>query len=866
MRSLLLSFKLLPIALFSFFLIGCSDDDEDHNLRRDTDKLSFSYANSSQQFTVRTKGSWSVSSSAGWLSFEPASGSGNGKDYQYVTVTAEHNTGDERTGVIKLSGGGIESEISVVQENGLFELGTPTLQGKLLQGEEANMVYIAIPYKKSGGTEKMSATITLSGEASGGLSVEDINDLVLTQGDNIAKAVISGTPASIGSLKFTINITVNGKPYETITLNADVISANIIFSQYFEKMVWGGDYMAQTSGIKSGKGDNATPYDSGADIITATANTDGTNNMFGARLRNAFVNDPANPRGVLGWDGWGIFERPGYIKLGTGTYSGWIATPPLDLSSIGGSGDIYVSFDYSMWHQDPGAVTPFKVEGSGVAAVSSLSSSDNFTWKRYVVKISGAKTGDVIVWGDNSVKGTNNNIAGQRYLLDNIEISSEAGEKPSAPLTIPTSIALKEAQAKSLTFSWDAVQSATGYKMELALKNNPGFAVTMETGGTEYTFESLIGGQDYTFKIMAVYNNDESFNSPWSEAITARTLGMVPKIANPTLSIVETTHGKIIIGWELVEGWNDLTDRKFLVELAESSNGPASRSYTITETNKKYRFNRFVFGKLDQNKTHYCRVQLLPGTKDNKDYDPSDVVVISATTGSKPTVSANNLLYKDFEDFWYGGDGSYGAFGVLLSSADQKAFNPSQEFFYTLGGTTNTIGNLGDSFNTGSTSDMYRASRWGTTGATGWEGTRVYEVASYIKFGTGSADGVLTTPPLTALSSTTNIKVTFDACPYTEPHATTGDMIVSPSVENSLKFFVKVVGSGTIDGAPGTGKEKELTNNSNEGTDPNVDRLNWTAHTLNITGADATTRITIGTYNTDGNRRMWLDNIRIDKN
>lgn len=858
MRSLLSLFKLLPIILFSFLITGCSDDNEGFDLRRDTDKLSFSYANSSQQFTVRTKGSWSVSSNVDWLSFEPATGTGNGKDYQYVTATATHNTGDERTAIITLSGGGIKSEISVTQENGHFELGEPYVEGRLLQGEEINLAYLAIPYKKAGGSEVMSAEITISGTGADGIEVENINNLVLTEGNGSAMAIISGKPTTMDKVEFTLKITIDGKQQDPITIETMVSSANLILSQYFDKLVWGGDYMKQKGGIKSNRGNNAEPDDSGAYIETCSAGADGTNNMFGTALRPKFIDANSNPRGLKGWDGWAAYERPGYIKMGTANYSGWLATPPLELEKAGGVCDLYVSFDYAMY-DDAGAVVPFKVEGAGAPSTTSLSSSEKFVWKHYNIKISGARTGDVIVWGDNTVKGANNTVKNSRYLLDNIEIIAEVIEKPSGPLTAPTNITIKEINAKSLAFSWDEVERATNYRMELALKNNPSFTLQAETKEKEYKFESLIGGTDYTLKIMAVFGPDESYNSPWSEPITARTLGVVPKISTPIVNIIETTHGKIVIDWNLVEGWNDLTDRRFLVELAESNGGTAIRSYTIDETNKKYRFNRFVFGKLKENKTYYCRLQLLP-RNNNKEYDPSEVVTVSTTTKSKPIQSSNVLLYKDFEDFWYGGDGSWAAFGVMPTIA-MASFEESQEFIYTLRGTTNTVENIGDSFNTGSTSDSYRASRWGN----GWSGLRVYEVAGYIKFGTSSADGYLTTPALTALTSPSNIEVKIDACPYTEPNGTTGDLGVNPAQENSLKFYVKVEGAGTINGASGDGKQIELKNNSNKTTNPDLDRLSWTNHTLNITGADATTRITFGTYNAAGDRRMWLDNIKIEK-
>lgn len=864
--------SLIKILLFVFFatsFIGCKDDTEDDYVIRDTDKLNLSYAAVSSKFTVRVKGGWDVSSDVDWLTFSPSSGVGNGKEYQYVDVEPLHNKLGERTATIYIKSGSKVSEIAVVQQSGLFEISKAELVGALYSGVEAEQSFLAVNYKKAQGTEKMSVEVKMSGDVTG-VEIQDVTDEELHAGDNSVMLPITGTPDAVGALNLLIQVKVDGVSYDPIELQVNVISPNIILSNYFDKMVWGGDYINNKAGIKSSKGDSATPYDSGSDLKSCPAGDDGTNNMFGNALRAAFVNDPANPRGVLGWDGWGIFERPGYIKMGTATYSGWIATPPLDLEKAGGESDIFVSFDYALF--DAGISTPFKVEGAGITSVSTLTASSVKTWKRYVIKIAGAKTGDVIVWGDNSVKGKPDKNGNIRYMLDNIEISAEMTPSITTPLTVPTNIQNTAQTGKSLTFSWDEVADASAYKLQLSLANNPSFLTEVETGTTEHTFDNLMPGTKYILTMMAIYSRDENMNSPLSTPLEVQTVGNVPKIGTPTLQVLNVTHGKCVVGWDYTTGWEDVKDRRFHIELAKTATGNAIRSYDSESRipGAKYKYNRFVFAGLDANTTYYCRVKLLPREK-NKDYDESDVATIEFRTLAKPSLGSNVIFFKDFEDFSYGADGAWGAFGVMPVEADMKTFVPSREFDYTALVTTNTVDNISDSFNTGSTSADYKNHRWGND--VDWpresspikESTdknyRIYEVAGYLKFGGAKVKGRLTTPVLSSLSGTSNIKVSMKACPYTEPNATTGSMTVAPAQENSLKFMVTINGAGTIDEAAGA-TTIELVNKSNNNS--TKEYLEWTDHAINITGANATTSVTIETLALADNYRMWLDDVKIE--
>ncbi len=331
------------------------------------------------------------------------------------------------------------------------------------------------------------------------------------------------------------------------------------------------------------------------------------------------------------------------------------------------------------------------------------------------------------------------------------------------------------------------------------------------------------------------------------------------RIEKPKLEIVDLSQGLVVVGWDLVDGWRDLEARKFLIELVDGENGEVLRSYSPFITQKKYCYNRFVFGKLESSKKYICRVTLF--TNDRM-YGESDMASIEFTTHPAPVLGSNVLLYMDFDNFWFGGNGVWGAFGVAPSNDQFKQFTLSTEFTDPVEPTTNTVKNVLDGFSSSATKD-YKKDRWGENYAD-WEAggsTAIYETAGFVKFGTGSKNGVLVTPLLTELDQPTDIKVSFKSCPYSEPNVN-GNMTIDPAVEEGLAFKVSVIGAGKFD----NGKRSVTLNNiSNVNDNPDTDRLTWTPHKLEVKGADATTRIRIETLKAAGNYRMWLDDLIIEK-
>ena len=103
-------FRFLIIASILAMASSCAK--EEASLSVGTSELSFTQQGGSQQISVSSNQSWTVTSSGEGFSVSPASGTGNGS----ITVTASPNQGyDSRTGRITVSAGGLSESISLVQ-------------------------------------------------------------------------------------------------------------------------------------------------------------------------------------------------------------------------------------------------------------------------------------------------------------------------------------------------------------------------------------------------------------------------------------------------------------------------------------------------------------------------------------------------------------------------------------------------------------------------------------------------------------------------------------------------------------------------------------------------------------------------------
>lgn len=408
--------------LLSFFILACSKDENSAPfLKRDTDQLSFAYRESNETFTVRANGSWSIDlAEADWVSVEPIEGVGNDEDVQVVTVTASRNIGDIRNGIIKVLSGEKEALISINQEEGKVIFGTPYFTTGLVSNFPLEDSYLVIPYNKGGIEEKVSINAQISGEGSTGIQISN-DDVDMSAENGEVRIPIIGTPSADGEVAFNIQIldqilTVNTAVREQG--NADPVGT-IYLSKNFNLLVLGGDHVGSAQGLHLV---GSWPTEGGLRVLppnpeyalSGTRNTDGTGDYF-ATMHPTFVAS----RGLEGWTGRRVYERPGYVKIGTaGSTDGYLATPPL--TTIAGWADVKVKFTAARWSEsgslDPDATVTVRVLNAGTSDEADKEISLTPGWADKEIIVEGATAETVIEF---RARDAGNG----RFLLDNIEIA-----------------------------------------------------------------------------------------------------------------------------------------------------------------------------------------------------------------------------------------------------------------------------------------------------------------------------------------------------------------------------------------------------------------------------------------------------------
>src|SRR5690606_28867395 len=148
--------------------------------------------------------------------------------------------------------------------------------------------------------------------------------------------------------------------------------------------------------------------------VSGTANTDGTGDYFNT-MHPSFV----EARGLAGWSGRRVYERPGYVKISTaGSTDGYIATPPL--SGIDGEDDVKVTFKAARWSQseaeDQGAKIVIEVVNGGTADQVGVEIDLEPNWEEKEFVIRGATQETVIQFRAKP-------MANNRIMLDDIVVS-----------------------------------------------------------------------------------------------------------------------------------------------------------------------------------------------------------------------------------------------------------------------------------------------------------------------------------------------------------------------------------------------------------------------------------------------------------
>ena len=194
---------------------------------------------------------------------------------------------------------------------------------------------------------------------------------------------------------------------------------NVIYLQKnFDRLVLGGYHVGKAAGLHlvgewpTVDGKRVLP-ENPEYATSGTANTDGTGDYF-ATMHPSFVAD----RGLEGWSGMRVYERPGYPKIGTaGSTDGYLATPPL--SAIDGTDDIKVTFKAARWSEnassDQHAKLMIKISNGGTAEIEGTEIDLTPDWQEFTFIVQDATPETVIEF---RAKAQANN----RFMLDDIVV------------------------------------------------------------------------------------------------------------------------------------------------------------------------------------------------------------------------------------------------------------------------------------------------------------------------------------------------------------------------------------------------------------------------------------------------------------
>lgn len=359
-------------------IAGCQKSDGEF-LKRNTRSLMFTYMASSETFTVRASGDWYISDVPGtaqwagvysWLSIDRLSGTGDGINYEKVTVSCSQNIGEERSAIIYLHGSSQQDvALSITQANGIFEFtafsnGDRLRLSSILKKGETSEARLLIPYIKALGNETYDIIITKT-EGGEGLTAASGEYRIASSGNGNLEIPINGTPASQGPVRFSVKAKdVHDAEQQEIDFGEiqAIVRAGFdedgneiaLVNQNFNKFPWGGDCIANVKGV--------TPADATVSTLTLEAPTKecavGDNGLGSGITSTLRSGNPSlySSLGMTGWTGYTNYMRPGYIQLGQASTNtlgqpGSLISPEFNIPE--GCKALYLTVKVAVWSEHP---------------------------------------------------------------------------------------------------------------------------------------------------------------------------------------------------------------------------------------------------------------------------------------------------------------------------------------------------------------------------------------------------------------------------------------------------------------------------------------------------------------------------------
>ena len=485
---------------------------------------------------------------------------------------------------------------------------------------------------------------------------------------------------------------------------------------------------------------------------------------------------------------------------------------------------------------------------------------------------------------------------------ENKPIVCEVGIGPINPDAVkPESLTYNTAKGTATSMTFDAVATAAknaGAKglMYVLTNYETGIAVRKETGITTLTatFDELELKSQHKAKLAAVYENElgSVYFSDWvyasalvknSEGQNVKTelfeagIGAVEdKGVRPRIQLVYATASELAVEWtstgfknpaadfestysiQLYKD-NECTDLLISWEIGDKRGAESGTQQYTPEGSCP----RFAFSGLDANTTYYARVtnkttemSSSPVEMKTKDFTP----VTNATT---PIASGEIALAEDFSESIWGGNyvtlfpgysaKNRGSVEFIKATGENPVGATEAGFYLVHAGTEIGL------FNTLKVAvPKTRLATWGYMTEHNTAGGFICARQGLLKLGASKYLGRIVTPPLSNLSETATIELTFNTAVYQEkdkPDVTSGGVWVittSDDVTKTQNFITNAEGISTPVYKYDLGKPTE-----------------WTTHTVEIPNVTPESRIMIGNIRTEGTvagadqQRMFVDDIII---
>lgn len=352
-----------------------------------------------------------------------------------------------------------------------FTAGETISKVELTADSEADMVGKHFIYLDTKKVTKPSSTVANA------LTINGTNLSVDETGSFVAWA--SFLPCTVKSL--TVVVTTDKATY-----TREIASCDLEFKKNARNVLT----VNMSSAIRDAIGVASLPFVETFDAITTgnSTSTDGSGTKVTPDQMENFSNYADK-----------TYQAGGAVRIGK---SGSLETKNLDLSK-----NFYVVVTAKGWSSSEVDLTVSAGEQSETVTLKTYIDGEYKDYTIYFNAVSSSST----------VKFTTNNST--RCFIDKIRI--EEGSDPREPLTSPKNLSCTAQTANSLTFSWDAVANATGYKVSKDGGNTYG-AILSETS---YTWTGITASTTKTLYVKAIGDGINYIDSDPASAEGTTTAG-----------------------------------------------------------------------------------------------------------------------------------------------------------------------------------------------------------------------------------------------------------------------------------------------------------------------------------------------------